>query len=200
LIAHALFIGPARAQVEAALLAPPRLDLAVWRRQRAGQSRKIAMGLASKTPIAVPGGAKAIDAFEIGDPVLAASLAGGRLLWSTQTVEFSTGTAPGSQNNMVSVVCADQEAIIATLDQPFLVTGNKLKRAAQLIPGEMLVSQTGAPVEVVQVSIGRFDGGIWEIATSRIPTRDPNNHLIAANGLVVGDYALQVGALDSGQT
>jgi hypothetical protein len=157
------------------------------------------MSLASETPIAVPAGVKAIDAFERGDPVLAASLVGGGLSWSTQTVEFSAGTAPGPADNVVYVVCSGGAEIIATSDQLFLVAGNKLERADQLFPGQQLVSQSGAPLEIALVSIGGFDGGLWEISTSRTPTPDPNNHLIAANGLVVGDYALQIGFPDSGR-
>jgi hypothetical protein len=139
---------------------------------------------------------KAVQLFLIGDPVYVAadpSLES----WIQLPVEFSSGTADyGAQNTLILIGFGDSDDpkyIISNREQLFLMPDRKLKRASRLVPGrDQLLLQDGTPVPVLDLTVGKFKKGVHQIATSLTPTTNMDGHLILANGVVSGDYALQV--------
>ncbi|ATY30928.1 hypothetical protein [Sphingomonas psychrotolerans] len=157
---------------------------------------------AANTPIAVPNGLMAIGDLLVNNEVLAAAGTPGSWNWTAQTVTFSAGTpasAPGSLGNMmIYLAYGDNQSLIVSRDQLMVLPDGKLKRADQLVPGtDMLVAADGsAPLNINMLASGYYMGAIHHIATST-PSYDEwdgsiDDHLINANGVVAGDYLLQM--------
>src|ERR671932_823858 len=152
------------------------------------------------TRIGVPNGFKVIEQFQVGDRVLTADVepsgTGVKLNWSTAKVTFSNGTGPDShQAAMVYIHHGETGIIIVTPDHLFLMPNGKLKRADRLVPGvDYLVSSEGQPVAINEVSIGEYTGGVHHIATNKEFTGDLNGHLLISEGVVSGDFNLQIHA------
>jgi hypothetical protein len=152
---------------------------------------------ASKTPIESPKGPRPCGDYFVGDPVMAASAAAdGSWTWAPHIVEFSSGT-DSAQPAMIFIHFGDEGALIVTADQPVLIAGGKLKRADQLAPGDdRLVAAGGGDLEITQVSIGSFAGGIHDIATGLSSSLDwdgsLDGHLLNVSGVICGDFILQI--------
>lgn len=157
---------------------------------------------AAYTPVGVPGGMRKIGDIAIGDQVLAAAKQGTSWAWTPQQVQFSSGSPAdfrsGAGNLMLYIEYGDAKWLVATSNQLFLVMASgKLKRADQLIPGvDQLVSGEGAGVAIARIHSGNFQGGVHHIATAVVSYEDftgsIDNHLINANGIISGDYLLQI--------
>lgn len=124
--------------------------------------------------------------------------------WAAVPVVFSAGTGPDSENGLLRLsfeTPADEDEdglIYVTREQVLMVEGNLLKRAKNVVPGsDRLMKADGATVGVLDLTAGDYKQGVHQISTSDGPTFDPNGHLIVANGLVCGDYSLQVTDLDA---
>lgn len=149
--------------------------------------------LAFGTPIATPDGVKAIELFNIGDSVSVGSWNKSKLGWTGGTVKFSSGTDPGSINTMIFVGFGEQRQVIATPDNLFLMSDGKLKRADRLVPQkDKILTSDGDALIVTAVVSGRWDKGLHHIATGLEFTGSLDGHLINANGIVTGDYCLQI--------
>ena len=152
------------------------------------------------TPIATPDGEKAIETFERGDQVSVASIdsSGGtiKLSWGAKPVEFSDGTPPLPRSEqypyMVFVHYGEDKHMICTLDQLFLLTNGKLKQAANLTINDKLVGADGSEVGINAVQLAEYGGGLHHIATSLEFDGNMDGHLLNSNGVVTGDYTLQV--------
>lgn len=147
--------------------------------------------LAYGTPVAIPDGTKAIQTFAQGDPVLAADT---DFQWTSTPVEFSNGTGPDSvQPQMIYVTYGDPEqTIIVTLDHTFLQHDGKMIRAHMLGINDTLVNPAGGPVNISKVEMKKYVGGVWNIATSRDKPTSLDGHLINTQGVISGDYAIQL--------
>ena len=61
------------------------------------------------------------------------------------------------------------------------------------MPGiDELVRADGVAVHIVSLQVGKFEKGVHHIATSNKPATSVDDHLILANGIVAGDYSLQL--------
>jgi hypothetical protein len=79
-----------------------------------------------------------------------------------------------------------------------MVAGHRLKRASKLVPGADRLMRAGGGLEpVLDLAAGMYQRGVHQLSTSESPTADPSGHLLVANGLVCGDYSLQVTDLDA---
>ena len=149
--------------------------------------------LAFGTPIATPDGAKAIELFNIGDSVSVGSWDKSKLGWANGSVKFSSGTDPGSVNTMIFIAFGEGRQIIATADNLFLMSDGKLKRADRLVPGkDQILTADGSGLGVTAVVSGQWSKGLHHIATGLEFTGSLDGHLINANGIVTGDYCLQI--------
>jgi hypothetical protein len=143
---------------------------------------------------------KEIADFLIGDMVWVAMDAD-LSTWDQVPVAFSAGTGrTAGVNSLIRVRFGDRatpESVYANRDQLFMMADHKLKRAVKLVPGtDMLVRPDGSAVPVLDLSSGQFEKGVHHIATSDTPAQDVSGHLIVANGLVCGDYSLQLRNLE----
>jgi len=155
----------------------------------------------ANTPVAGPDGFRAIGGYLVGDQVLAAAGAGGSWSWTPQTVQFSSGTPPTTGDEtgpiMLLVEFGGGQSVVASTNQLFVVPGGKVKRANQLVPGsDQLVDADGKRVAIHRVSSGYYKGAVHHLATST-PSYEEwdgslDDHLINANGIVGGDYLLQL--------
>jgi hypothetical protein len=151
--------------------------------------------VASNSRVAVPDGFRPIEVIEVGDPVLVASSRDGGWTWSSAPVTFSQGTLGGFPRPMVHIGYGnDFTALIAERELLLLKGDGRLTRADQLIPGDMLVAENGDPVPVHNVFIGSYVGGEHAIAThDSVGAYDnPDGHLLLVNGVIVGDFFLQI--------
>jgi hypothetical protein len=156
--------------------------------------------LAYGTPIAVAANDyKAVEQFLVGDMVL---VTGPDLSWKLAEVAFSAGTGFLSRASLFIKVTfevnGNEDFILVTQSQVFLMPDGTVKRADRLAPGvDQLVLAAGGTTPLISLEIGRYGKGIHHIATSLGPTTDLDGHLINAAGIVIGDYALQMGLRDS---
>jgi hypothetical protein len=149
--------------------------------------------LAFGTPIATPDGVKAIELFNVGDSVSVGNWDKSKLGWASGSVKFSSGTDPGSINTMIFIEFDGGRQIIATPDNLFLMSDGKLKRSDRLVPDrDRILTAEGSALGVTAVLSGQWTKGLHHIATGLEFTGSLDGHLINANGIVVGDYCLQI--------
>lgn len=158
---------------------------------------------ASSTPVADPQGFKAIGDYNVGDQVLTAFRTSQDWTWQPETVQFSSGSpattdsGPTAGNLMLMIEYGEGKSLIATPNQLFAVADGKLKRADQLAPGDdSLVGEDGSGVSIGRISSGYYKGPVHHIATDMVTyeefTGSLDGHLINTNGVVAGDYLLQL--------
>ncbi len=132
-----------------------------------------------------------IQSINIGDSVLARENGD----WVEKTVEFSDGTSPLSvQPEMCYIAYIDQteKIIVVTLDHTFLTKDNKLIRARQLSKGHKIQLADGSLTEIVNYELRSYTGGVWNIATSHEKPKSLDGHLLNTQGVISGDYAVQL--------
>lgn len=135
--------------------------------------------LANGTPVAIPGGTKAIQLFNQGDEVSVAKYGKEGLSWHTGIVEFSSGSDAGSVATMIFVDCVDGRQLIASIDHLFLLATGKLKRADRLVPAmDQLMSAEGLPIDIKGTHSGKWTKGLHHIATSPSKNLTLDDHLI----------------------
>jgi hypothetical protein len=148
--------------------------------------------------------ARPIESFAIGDSVLAA---GPALAWEQVDVEFSSGVQPSEEagKEVIHVLFRLQDSehsIVVTPDHVFYVharsgDGFQLLRAVRLIPGvDRLVTPEGEEAPVLAIELGGWFKGLHHIATTNTPAVDLERHLLISDGIVSGDWALQISDLD----
>ena len=156
------------------------------------------MSFAYDTPVASPDGPRPIQDYAVGDHVLAASEAGGGWAWAPGMVAFSSGTGPsGHQGAMIFVRFGEERQLIVDMDQPMLIAGGKLQTASRLAPGrDSLVAADGSALAIMEVMVGRYDGGVHAIATMAGGSLNwdgsLDGHLLNCAGAICGDWVLQI--------
>lgn len=147
--------------------------------------------------IAVPNGSKQIHLIKQNEEVLAAStrMANGKLelAWEAIKVHFSSGSEAGSLSTMVylELKCAEG-SLIYSLDQILLLDNGKYIIASRLQPGQSLVDKDGKGLLVKRVIVGEFNRGVHGIMTMAPMKDSPDGHLLLAQGVVVGDFWMQI--------
>ena len=82
-------------------------------------------------------------------------------------------------------------------NRPFLLHDGKLKRASKLVPGkDQLVRPDGTAVPITGMEAHVPTRGVHQIAMSTGPATELAGHLVVANGVVCGDYALELADLE----
>lgn len=153
------------------------------------------MSFAYDTRIAVPSsGEVPIQSLAVGDSVQAASLRPGEApFWEPSEVELSEGIAPGLAETAVAIAFSDGgPPLVCVPDQIFVGADGRLVAADLLAPGDALLRPDGGQRPIVSVVLGRFIGGLHDVATSRDWNGSPDGHLLAADGVIAGDYLVQL--------
>jgi hypothetical protein len=130
-----------------------------------------------------------------GDHVLAGSVkarANSEVHFSSVEVAFSQAVSVGPPPVMVYVRYGNNQDLICTRDQPLLLINNALTTAGKLLPGQQLLGAGNIPVSVKAAYIGNYLGGVHHIAVASPWLRSLDKHLLLVNGLIVGDFTIQV--------
>lgn len=139
-----------------------------------------------------------------GDTILAASVDAttGSLVWEDTPVAFSQGAGtPAGQSLLLMILFRPEgrrdEYLIVSKNQLFYMPDGILRKAGTLVPGlDVLVLADGSEAPIVGVSTGLFQRGrLHYVATSLFPATGVDGHLINIQGVVGGDYALQLSEL-----
>lgn len=147
---------------------------------------------ADNTLIGLPHGEEEILNIEIGKEVLSGSVESGQTVtWEPAQVTFSNGTGGGEEPAMVYLEYGDGRKMIVSTDQPLMLAEGLLTVASRVTVGAELMGVDGTPLRVTLATIGTYKGGVHHIATGKW-TGSINKHLIQANGVVAGDFALQL--------
>jgi hypothetical protein len=145
---------------------------------------------------------KAIEQFAPGDLAL---VAGKDLSWTQSTIEFSEGTGSESMNTPVILIAYEldgvEHTLFATNSQPFLIPGlpRKLTAADRLKPGDLLVTPDDKTTTITQLVSGVYGRPVHHIATTLEPATSLEGHLLNVNGVVAGDFALQMSGISGEQ-
>lgn len=156
--------------------------------------------LAYYTTIATPEGHKHVEDFNIGDPVLVFSLKLGpgtiTLTPSEAKISFSSGNGHQQKSLMMFINLLDYDnsskKIVCSPDQLFLLINGKYEKAEKLALGQELVNIDGNPVKIVQLNANESQHGVHHIATDAKRSENPNGHLLLSNGVIVGDFTMQM--------
>ena len=149
--------------------------------------------------ITIPTGLKPVYHFTKGDAVSAISVKvnQGKIKLSSTTarVSFSTDNNHYIQSQKTVYILVPSNDIpyfICDTNLPFLLSNGKYTKADKLIPGQKIVGKYGNPLLIEGVSIVNYDSELHHISTNVKWNNSPNGHLLLANGIVVGDFILQV--------
>jgi hypothetical protein len=143
---------------------------------------------------------KFVQTIQEHDKIMAASIdiADGKIhvTWDEAEVGFSDGTSPGAPSQMIVIQYGAEGEIIATSDQLFLLPDGTLKAANRLTPLDQLVREDGSPIDIESIRVITYTGGIHHLGLGDPDPADPivpiNGHLMGAEGLICGDFWLQV--------
>jgi hypothetical protein len=147
--------------------------------------------LAFGTPVMnANGDFQAIESFHVGGSVMAC---GSDLSWKAVAVEYSGGTTGVSRQKYVVLIQYESTAIAVTSEHIFLLQNKTLIRADRLSVDDQLLGADGRAVAIQSIHIGDYVAGFHHIATSQEqPDANLTDHLVNCNGLVCGDYAVQL--------
>jgi hypothetical protein len=155
----------------------------------------VMMGFAYDTPIMSPSGEIAIQNLQKGDRVMAASLSeGGAPSWAETAVAYSDGVDRGRHATMIYIDFGfdDPGRLICDQEQLFLDSEGLLVPANRLDRGRSLRRPDGSERVIGSVSLGEYTGGVHGFATGLEYRGSPDTHLIAAGGVIAGDFLLEM--------
>jgi hypothetical protein len=153
-------------------------------------------GAAVNTPL----GYKALESVTKGEQVLAlddpAALANGNATWSPTPVAFTGATGADAAAPRVAVTHGEDDATLSVTGDTLVMTaGAKLKTASRLVPGDRLVRADGTMTPVTRVARSGFATEARHVAATDLAfTGGLAGHLLDAEGVIVGDYVLQLHA------
>lgn len=131
---------------------------------------------AAGTLVATPGGLRAIETLELGDLVIAADVAVGRVEEKRVTALYSR-----TVQNSVEISTDGGQTITATGEHPFLLTNGDWVDARDLREGnEIWTGDNGSPVALA--SVGLVTGAV---RVHNISVADLHTFLVSSQGLIV---------------
>lgn len=155
--------------------------------------------LENNSLIAIPTGLKPMYNFTKGDTVSAISvkLNKGKIKLSSKIakVSFSIDNKHQSHSEKkvsIFVPSNDVPYLICDTNLIFLLSTGKYTKASALIPGQEIVDKNGNPVLIEGISLINHNGNGHNISTNAKWDNTPNGHLLLANGIVTGDFTLQI--------
>ena len=143
--------------------------------------------------VETPAGARWTSQLRAGDAVLAA---GPELEWRPAPLAFSAGMSLNQAETEFIVLRFDAhpaDGLCVLGDQVFLDRTGGLVRARDLVEGDWLRTADGGACRLANVAPVLLPRGFaWPVATSAQRPQDLNDHLLSTQGLVTGDYAVQL--------
>ncbi len=157
-------------------------------------------GYAAMT-VAAPSGQQSMSDIAVGSSILVAHNSADGLAWHPAQVAFSVTAPPTPRGTtppiMIRIDFGNGQTLVASPAQLFLLPSGKLKRADQLVPGtDALVDRANQPLPIHRLSSGLYGGATQHVATTASSPADwdgsLDGHLIELNGVVAGDYLLDL--------
>jgi len=149
--------------------------------------------LARDTPLASPDGWTRVQDVVAGHTVVLA--AGLDLTWSPVVVRQWSVAPPGKPAHVIYLhfqAGGEDQELVVTRDQLFLIHGGGMQAAGKLSPHDGLVDRDGRRVPLLDIGWGVYDGEFYEIATTmEVPNANLDRHLILSAGVVTADLAVQ---------
>lgn len=150
--------------------------------------------LGADTPVATPEGwMRARDVAAHETVVLAA---GRDLDFKPVRVTHAAPAGPGAAEHAVYLkylVDGQARALVVAREHPFLLHGGTLAAADALRAGDALTGRDGAPAPVLEAGWSGYTGDFHPFATvMEPPAPGLDGHLVLTNGVVTGDFAVQV--------
>jgi hypothetical protein len=150
--------------------------------------------LAVDTPVTTPDGTVKVQDIVPDETVVLA--AGRGLAWTPTVVTQASFATPGLTEHAIYIqylLNGEEKGLIVTRDQPLLLANRSLIVADQLQLDDQLIDRDGTPVQVTDVHWGSYSGNFYEFATKmEPPDAELDDHLVLINGIVSGDFAIQV--------
>ena len=131
-----------------------------------------------------------IETISAGDSIL---VAGKDLKWEKRTVQLAANSLNIPRNSTSMLIGYGNTQLAVALDQFLLLSTGELKQAYKLSLTDTLSDANGNPITIELLQIGRFPHMCSNIATSlRLEDTNLSGHLFVLNGVVCGDYTLQL--------
>ncbi|MES2134276.1 MAG: hypothetical protein V4506_18160 [Bacteroidota bacterium] len=150
------------------------------------------------TPMATPTGMDASSKLMVGNSILKGNLVSGKgLSWTPAKVTFSQGiqaSDPETEeaSTMIFIYCGENVSLVLTEDQLTMMASGKLKQASTLVPGDLLMTADGSTAKITKIKSAQWFGGIHHISINPSYEGNINDHLLNANGFVIGDFSIQM--------
>lgn len=131
-----------------------------------------------------------IETISAGDSIL---VAGKDLKWEKRTVQLAANSLNIPRNTTSMLISYGNKQLAVPLDQLLLLSNGELTRASKLSLTNTLSDANGNPITIELFQIGNFPHMCSNIATSlRLEDANLSGHLFVLNGVVCGDYTLQL--------
>ncbi len=142
--------------------------------------------------IANASGGNQVHEMQTGHAVLVGSLHTTGIVWSPATLDFCNSMKSSGSDEMLTLNFGDNQKMTCTPDHLVMLTNQKLKQVAALQLTDVLLGANGTAVKINTLELSTFQGTIYQLATTTHFDRTPNGHLVNTNGIVCGDYTLQI--------
>jgi len=143
--------------------------------------------------VETPAGARWTSQLRAGDTVLAA---GPELDWRPAPLAFSAGMSLSQAETEFIVLRFDDhpaDGLCVLGDQVFLDRAGSLVRARDMVAGDWLRNADGGACHVANAAPVLLPRGFaWPIAITAERPQALDDHLLSSQGLVTGDYAVQL--------
>ena len=131
-----------------------------------------------------------IEKIAVGDNILAA---GKDLKWERRTVKLASSNEDFPDDSLSMLIGYGSTQLAIAPDHFLLLSNGKLTRACELSLTDTLSDADGNPIAINQLQIGNYPHKHCNITTSlRLEDANLSGHLIIMNGVVCGDYTLQL--------
>lgn len=142
-----------------------------------------------------------VEKVALGDQVMKGNIVRNKgsvsVNWTPAQVVFSQGTPTLDPKEhepatMIFISCDNGTELHFTEDQLIMLNKGLMKLASTIAPGDELMGADGNAITVRSVRKGEWFGPVHHISISDSYTGEINDHLLNANGVVIGDFVLQL--------
>ena len=131
-----------------------------------------------------------IEKIAVGDNILAA---GKYLKWEKRTIKLANSSQDFPDDSLSMLIGYGDTQLAIAPDHFLLLSNGKLARACELSLTDTLSDADGNPIAIKLLQTGNYPHKRSNIATSlRLEDANLSGHLLILNGVVCGDYTLQL--------
>jgi hypothetical protein len=142
--------------------------------------------------VTTPTGDAAINTLQTGNSIHAATMQGTSMQWKTQAVSLSAGLNSNETADVITLVVNGSTKLSVTPDHVLMLANGKLIQAQGLKINDALMRADGEVAKITALGLEHLEYAIHSISTDAPFDGTPNGHLLNTNGIVCGDYTLQI--------